>query len=73
MKPPTHSIKTGEDRAIIDIVSGHGGTTRFTIEFVDSGYALMVNAVYIKAGNNGPGTDGMSIAPIDKNTVALFM
>lgn len=66
----TIDVNYEDNSVIIEAISTFGAKTRFTIEA--DGYALIVNTVYIQSSGE-QGDDSMSIQPIDKNTVAVFV
>ena len=69
-KSVTHTFKAGSDKAVVEITSKYGAMTTWTITADE--YSLQVHGEY----TNSEGTvqeDGISLAPVDKNTVVFYI
>jgi len=70
MEEDRHEIRTTDDTVVIDLVSRYGHRTSFTIAI--HRYNIEVKAIHCKQDGT-IGEDGIALAPIDKNTVSLFI
>ena len=68
IKPPTATFKSGEDKAVVEIVSHYGHKQIYTI--TANGYELVVHMQHI-LGDGTPASVGVAVLPIDAYTVGI--
>ena len=65
-----HTFKSGKDKAVIEIISRYGFKVAWTITADE--YSLMVHGEYFGKGDVAH-EDGISISPVDANTIMAFI